>query len=255
MPRGPDKMSLRRIGAALILALAAATALPYTVAAFTPVAAEGDALAAPPLVDMGGGAVDTMHDVTVLSFIYTRCPDPAMCPLVTAKFARMARLLDGTQIRLLEVSLDPAFDRPIVLRAYAKAFGADGRRWTFATGEPAAIGAFAERMGLFVTRPRPGVIAHTEAVIVARDGVVIRNIGGNGWSAAEVAAEARSAAALPANPLERLALRAFGSIAAVCGSVGTRGVSPAAAGAVFVLLFVAAAFSARSLLLGILGER
>jgi cytochrome oxidase Cu insertion factor (SCO1/SenC/PrrC family) len=248
-------VTLRGIGAALILAAAAVATLPGPVAAFTPVAAEGDALGAPPLVDMGGGAVDTVHDVTVVSFIYTRCPDPAMCPLVTAKFQRMAQLLHGTRIRLLEISLDPAFDRPIVLRAYAKAFGADGRRWTFATGEPVAIAAFAERMGLFVTRPRPGIIAHTEAVIVARDGVVIRNIGGNTWSADEVAAEARATAELPANPLERFALRVFGGIAAVCGAVGARGVTPAAAAGVFLVLFAAAALSARTLLLGILGER
>ena len=71
------------------LALAAAL-LPGAALAYVPVAGDGDALGAPPLVDMRGGAVDTAHGVTILSFFYTRCPDPRMCPLVTAKFHRMA---------------------------------------------------------------------------------------------------------------------------------------------------------------------
>jgi hypothetical protein len=67
-----------------------------------------------------------------------------MCPLVTAKFHRMAQLLDGTPIRLLETALDPEYDTPAVLRRYGAAMGADGRRWTLATSEPAAR-----------SRPRP----------------------------------------------------------------------------------------------------
>ena len=150
-----------------MLALAPAVAFAYT-----PRAGEGDALGAPPLVDMRGAAVDTTHGVTVLSFIYTRCPDPSMCPLVTAKFRRMSQLLGGTSIRLVEVTLDPAYDTPAVLRRYAAAAGADGRRWTLATGEPEALAGFAERMGLLVDRPRPGIVVHSEAAIIARDGIV-----------------------------------------------------------------------------------
>lgn len=212
-----------------LAALAAVPALlPAVAFAFVPIAGEGDALGAPPLVDMRGAAVDTTHGVTVLSFIYTRCPDPAMCPLVTAKFHRMAQLLAGTSIRLLEVTLDPVYDTPAVLRRYGAAVGADGRRWTLATGEPAALAGFAERMGLLVDRPRPGVVVHSEAAIIARDGIVSRYVGGNGWSADQLAAEARAVALLPANPIQRLTLRAFGGLAALCGAVAARGITPAA---------------------------
>ena len=69
---------------------------------------------------MRGGAVDLQHGVRILSFIYTRCPDPTMCPLVTLKFGRMVPLLAGTPIGLLEVTLDPAYDTPPVLRRYAR---------------------------------------------------------------------------------------------------------------------------------------
>ena len=194
--------------------------------AFNADARSTDALAAPPLVDMNGASVDLQHGVTVFAFIYTRCPDPTMCPLVTTKFARMAELLADTPVRLLEITLDPGFDTPAVLRAYGRAAGADGVRWTLATGEPAAIAAFAERSGLYVDRPRPGLILHTEAVLIARNGILENTFSGNDWTAAEVAAEARSVATLPANPLARFALRLFGGVVRTCGAAISSGFSP-----------------------------
>jgi cytochrome oxidase Cu insertion factor (SCO1/SenC/PrrC family) len=186
-----------------------------------------DALEPPPLVDMNGGSVDLRDGVTILAFIYTRCADPRMCPLVSAKFARMSALLAGTPVRLLEITLDPAFDTPAVLRSYGRTFGVDGRRWKLATGERAAIAAFAERCGLYVDRPRPGLILHTEAVLIARDGFLEGNFVGNDWSAAEVAAEARAVASLPANPVARFGLRLFAGVVRTCGVVAARGFTPA----------------------------
>jgi cytochrome oxidase Cu insertion factor (SCO1/SenC/PrrC family) len=211
--------------------------------AFNADARSTDALAPPPLVDMNGGPVDLQQGVTVLSFIYTRCPDPRMCPLVTSKFGRMATLLNGTPVRLLEITLDPAYDTPAVLRAYGRAAGADGVRWTLATGAPASIAAFAERSGLYVDRPRPGLILHTEAVLIARDGILENTFAGNDWTAAEVAAEARSIATLPANPLARFALRLFGGVVRTCGAALSSGFSP-----LMLLTLVAAALASGGLL-------
>ena len=199
-----------------------------TASAFNSNARSTDELAAPPLVDMNGRAVDLQHGVTVLAFIYTRCPDPTMCPLVTLKFSRMFSLLRGTPIRLLEITLDPDYDTPAVLRAYGRAAGADGVRWTLATGQKSAIAAFAERAGLYVDRPRPGLILHTEALLIARDGALENTFVGNDWTAAEAAAEARSIATLPANPLARFALRLFGGVVRTCGAALSRGFTPLA---------------------------
>jgi cytochrome oxidase Cu insertion factor (SCO1/SenC/PrrC family) len=223
--------------------------LPFRIAgrsaqsAFNADARSSEVLAAPPLVDMNGAGVDLRHGITVIAFIYTRCPDPRMCPLVTAKFAQMARLLAGTPVRLLEITLDPGFDTPAVLRRYGQAAGADGVRWTLATGQPAAIDAFAERAGLYVDRPRPGLVLHSEAVLIASDGILEQNIGGNDWTAPEVAAEASSIATLPANPLARFALRLFGGVVSVCGAAFARGFTPA-----MMLSLLAAALAAGTLL-------
>jgi cytochrome oxidase Cu insertion factor (SCO1/SenC/PrrC family) len=222
----PFRISGRRIGSA-----------------FNAAARGSDALAAPPLVDMNGASVDLQHGITVVAFIYTRCADPRMCPLITAKFARMARLLAGTPVRLLEITLDPAFDTPAVLRAYGHAAGADGVRWTLATGESGAIAAFAERAGLVVDRPRPGLINHTEAVLITHDGLLERNIGGNDWTAGEVAAESRSIATLPADPIARFGLRLFGGVVQMCGAAAARGFSP-----IMLLTLVGAILAAGALL-------
>lgn len=211
--------------------------------AFNANARSTDALAAPPLVDMNGNGVDLDHGVTVLAFIYTRCADPSMCPLVTAKFGRMTKLLGDTPVRLLEVTLDPAYDTPAVLRRYGRAVGADGVRWTLATGEPGAIAAFAERSGLFVDRPRPGLILHTEAVLIARNGILENTFTGNDWTAGEVAAEARSVATLPSNPLARFALRLYGGVVRTCGAALSSGFSP-----IMLLSLVGAIIAAGALL-------
>jgi cytochrome oxidase Cu insertion factor (SCO1/SenC/PrrC family) len=228
-----------------------ATEVPFRISgradalAYNADARSSDALDAPPLVDANGGNVDLAHGVTVIAFIYTRCADPKMCPLVTAKFARMAKLLAGTPVRLLEITLDPAFDTPAVLRTYASAFGADGVRWKFATGERSAIAAFAERAGLYVDRPRPGLILHTEAVLIARDGFLESNFAGNDWTPAEVAAEARAIAALPANPIARFGLRLFSGVVRACGVAFARGYSPAMLlGALLVALAATALLAA-----------
>ena len=199
-----------------------------TVTAYNAAARATGPLGAPPLVDMNGAAVDLDHGVTVVSFIYTRCPDPRMCPLVTAKFGRMAKLLGDTPVRLLEITLDPAFDTPAVLRAYGRSAGADGTKWTLATGQASSIAAFAERAGLYVDRPRPGVILHSETVLIARDGVLEENVGGNDWTAESVAAEARSIATLPGDPIARFALRLVGGVVEVCGGAIARGLTPVA---------------------------
>jgi cytochrome oxidase Cu insertion factor (SCO1/SenC/PrrC family) len=211
--------------------------------AFNAAARGSDALAAPPLVDMNGESVDLQHGITVVAFIYTRCADPRMCSLVTLKFARMAKLLDATPVRLLEITLDTAFDTPAVLRSYGRAAGADGLRWTLATGQAGAIAAFAERAGLVVDTPRPGLINHTEAVLIAHDGLLERNIAGNDWTAAEVAAEARSIATLPADPIARFGLRLFGGVVQMCGAAAARGFSP------LMLLTLAGAIAAAGALL------
>ncbi len=104
----------------------------------------------------------------VLGFVYTRCRDPQMCPLVSAKFARLQKALGPRRLHLIEVTLDPAYDRPAILARYGRMYGADPHRWTFATGSPKAVLAFAARFGIVVEGAAAnGDLVHSERIVVA----------------------------------------------------------------------------------------
>lgn len=70
--------------------------------------------------------------VTVLDFMFTNCP--LVCPGLTAMMASVSGQLDGTGVRLVSISVDPAHDTPERLREYAAQFNADTARWSFLTG-------------------------------------------------------------------------------------------------------------------------
>lgn len=94
------------------------------------------------LVDQDGKPF-SLNDLTghvwVANFIFTSCP--SICPLLTRRMAGLQEryAADGVDVRLLSITVDPENDTPDVLREYARANGADPQRWTFVTGEPAAI--------------------------------------------------------------------------------------------------------------------
>src|SRR5918992_284152 len=90
------------------------------------------------LVDQNGQAFrsERLHGkVTVLTFIFTTCPD--VCPLLTANFAQLQRSLNHEGIEdffLVSITTDPEVDKPDVLKSYAQRFGADLNTWAFLTG-------------------------------------------------------------------------------------------------------------------------
>jgi cytochrome oxidase Cu insertion factor (SCO1/SenC/PrrC family) len=193
--------------------------------AFVPLLHEGDAVPAFPLVDQSGHAFSIARlrgNAVILSFIYTRCADPAMCPLVSAKFERLQRAIGGEPIRLLELTLDPRFDTPQVLRLYGRAFGADPARWTLATGTPATLAELSARLGIASTWTRPGTLLHTEAAIVLdRDSTVVRIVDGNTWTPDAVLAVAREAAGARPAPFARLALWLTAAVQSCGGGTGS----------------------------------
>jgi protein SCO1/2 len=82
--------------------------------------------------------------VTIVSFVFTRCD--AICPTTTMKAGELQeKTFDvGSKVKLLTVSIDPEYDTPPVLAAYAAKFRADPTRWRFVTGPRATIEALVE---------------------------------------------------------------------------------------------------------------
>lgn len=127
---------------------------------------------------------------TAITFIFTRCPVPEFCPLMVKRFKELQRELKADasleSIRLLSVTLDPAFDTPQVLAAYASAIGADTSRWQFVTGRPEEIAGLTSAFSVHVERN--GILVdHTLAtVVVNRDGRIAELWRGNAWTSAAV---------------------------------------------------------------------
>ena len=95
------------------------------------------------LVDIAGQPVDlstllATDKPVLLNFIFTSCS--AICPVMAATFTQVQQRLgpDHDRVRLISVSIDPQYDTPQRLKAYAKRFNAQPD-WHFLTGDPTAI--------------------------------------------------------------------------------------------------------------------
>jgi protein SCO1/2 len=124
-----------------------------------------------------------------VTFIFTRCPLVEFCPRFTGNFAAVQQRL-GTRFpgrfRLLSVTIDPAYDRPAILKRYAAAHGADPRIWSFLTGAESEIRRIADACGVgFWTEG--GSVNHTAAcAVVDSSGRLYKLYRGTGWTAEEV---------------------------------------------------------------------
>lgn len=134
----------------------------------------------------------------VLTFIYTRCPLPDYCPLMTANFTQIDRELEkdadlGAKTHLLSVSIDPAFDTPGVLRAYAEGHGLkDFKRWAYASGSGEEIRKMAEYFGLQYKEEGGQIIHSLRTAIIDPEGKIVKVYRANEWKPSEVLADLRS---------------------------------------------------------------
>jgi protein SCO1 len=127
----------------------------------------------------------------MLTFIYTRCPLPDYCIRMSSNFAETARLLKQNdpelyaQLRMLSISIDPEYDKPEVLRKYAKNYAGEIdpnlQHWTFATGSPEQVKQVADFFGL-AYEPQSGQIIHSlRTAIIDKDGKIAFVNNGNSW--------------------------------------------------------------------------
>jgi protein SCO1/2 len=77
---------------------------------------------------------DLLGSPWVADFIFTRCA--ISCPRMTQRMVQLGQLWPtGLEITRVSFSVDPEFDTPEVLQAYADSWGIDDPRWLFLTGE------------------------------------------------------------------------------------------------------------------------
>lgn len=181
------------------------------------------------LVDQNGRLVDLANDfsgkVALISFVFTRCPDKDECPLVSSKFAYMQQHLDPAHFRLVEISLDPVYDSPAVLHAYAKQYGANANAWSILTGRPHEIERLLGRFGISSLRVSDDNFVHNDKVfVVAQNGKVGDIVQTLAFEPNALIAQVRHMAGMASNPLGRLQLALVAGAVALCGGSQFAGV-------------------------------
>ena len=135
----------------------------------------------------------------LLTFIYTRCPLPEYCTLMSNNFALIDRELQKQpeiheKVHLLSVTIDPDYDTPAVLRSYGAAH--TGRytnetfeHWEFATGTKEQVKNVAQFFGLEYYQEKDQITHGLRTVIVEPSGKVATVYRGNEWKPDEVLEE------------------------------------------------------------------
>ena len=160
------------------------------------VPAPGDAVPDFKLRNQDGRAIhlNQFHGKDLLiTFIYTRCPLPNFCPLVTHNFAVINQELAANpalkgKAHLLCVSFDPEHDTPERLKAYGEQYiGSDARtafaNWDFAVPDKPVLTEMAKYFDVGISSGPDQTITHTlSTTLIGRDGKVIKFYPGNEWT-------------------------------------------------------------------------
>jgi cytochrome oxidase Cu insertion factor (SCO1/SenC/PrrC family) len=205
----------------------------------------GDTVPQTQFVDQAGHRftfADFRGKDVVLAFIYTRCRDPRECPLISSTYHSLQSKIAGQPYHLVEITLDPAYDRPAILAAYAKQFEADPSRWTLGTGEPQDVRKFAAQFGIDPFYDSHIGLIHTErTALIDRTGRIVDLADEAGWNADGMLSRLNAIESLPENPLARLDYELSKAAVAVCGN-SVAGFSGLADLGIVLLIFGAGAY-------------
>ena len=144
-----------------------------------------------------------------LTFIYTRCPQPDQCTLMSNNFAAIDRELQKQpelyqKTHLLSVSFDSDYDTPKVLRSYGAShterYSDEGfQHWEFATGSSDEVKGIAQFFGLRyyhdTESDQDQVIHSLRTAVISPEGKLVKLYRGNEWKPEEVLSDLRTLAA------------------------------------------------------------
>ena len=144
-----------------------------------------------------------------LTFVYTRCPQPDQCTLMSNNFAAVDLELQKepqvyAKTHLITISFDPEYDTPKVMRSYGASHTgryADEKfeHWEFATGSADEVKRIAEFFGLRYFKDsstgEEQVMHSLRTAVIDRDGKLVKLYRGNEWKPAEVTTDLRTLAA------------------------------------------------------------
>lgn len=122
----------------------------------------------------------------MINFIFSRCLDPVMCPAATERMRltqELARERGIDNLHFVSITLDPDYDTPGILRAYADGRAIDLANFSFLTGPADIIEDLKTQMGI-LSRPHPTeIFQHTmSTTLVDPVGRIFFRIPGSSWT-------------------------------------------------------------------------
>jgi protein SCO1 len=134
-----------------------------------------------------------------ITFIYSRCPLPEYCILMSKNFSDLANQLSNNadfkdKIRLLSISFDPTNDTPEKLKQYGLGYlGKDAKPdftvWQLATGKDEEVKKIAEAFGLRyeIDQNNKTQFNHSlRTIVVSPEGKVTKIFPGSDWTTSQL---------------------------------------------------------------------
>lgn len=79
------------------------------------------------------GRAEMEGKITVVDFFFTSCP--SICPVMSREMERVNDIFrNQPEVQIMSISLDPEYDTPAILKAYAEEHNAIPDKWHFLTG-------------------------------------------------------------------------------------------------------------------------
>jgi protein SCO1/2 len=134
-----------------------------------------------------------------LTFIFTRCPLPNFCPLMSKNFSEVYKVLSAkseapTNWHLLTISFDPHHDTPAALKRYAERYEYNPKKWSFLTGAMIEIDAITDQFNLAISVQNDQWDHKLRTAVIDTQGRVQKIFIGNQWKPEELVEEILRAA-------------------------------------------------------------
>lgn len=123
---------------------------------------------------------------TVLTFLYTTCPDPNFCPALAARLQALQAQIPAGQARIVALTIDPEHDVVPVLKRYAELVAADPDIWRFGRLEPAQLQRAALLSGMSVTVQDGKIVHLLRLLVLDEEGRLVAHYKDNEWDQGDV---------------------------------------------------------------------
>ncbi len=129
----------------------------------------------------------------VMSFIYTRCSMPDMCPLIMKKIVQVQKGIKREykdKIFFAIITLDPEYDTPRVLKKFGNYYRVNYGNLIFLTGKKHDVDYALNHFRVYYKEESPGVLAHTmETLVMDEAGVIMKDFPASLWEPEDVIEE------------------------------------------------------------------